>query len=1182
MKRKIFTIMVIFLFFHFVIGQTNQRIIPPSPNASSLGQYGDVPVSYYSGIPEISIPIYTVKCGSITLPISLNYHASGIKVSQQASWVGLGWSLNSGGVITRTIFGYDDFGKEKGDNYGNPSGPKGYYYDQDFKYVNSENKLVEPQNNDISAIYYDYNIIASGDGEPDVFTFNFNGYTGKFYFDRKRTNTENYAVPVFSNNSNLSVKYYPSYNEDIDMHGGQSYGHWEIIDGKGYKYHFITKEITSIFTSECLNYCACNNYFYQDLRQPEVVNTWYLNRIESPNGDFINFIYNEKNHPIISNQTFNQMVVRATDIISANGCVKCNNNSIVQIVSHEVYLKEIEFNNGKIYFHTSNRTDLETKQIGASQSYNAQKLDSIKVYNKQAMLLKCVFDYGYFGSWRSNDPDYGRLKLNNLFFYDSNANESHPYKFEYIDNSSITPSKKSNAIDHWGYFNGKGNEHEWDSDSYGNIVSCQNGTLIPPTELYYGVSKILLHGADREPDDRYMSNLMLNKISYPTGGWTEFIFEPNTYSNFGSYYVDNFETVSAGIGFTNVLDDKYDMFTIDEDQEVDIRHGFVDNQITSVIPQYENDWSCYFISGLEGTYAQLFKIESNGTSTLIKEFHATAGEERIEDLSLVFENSWQFSKSEKIHLQKGNYKIQINYLQPDNGSNCHISVKYIKSKTLISEKIAGGLRIKRILNNAGKDPVIRSFDYTSGPNLSTGILLSTVPVYFAPMNIDFIYQAGFYSNSIGGESYPFYSYGNGSFLVGMSGGLQNICSANGSIVGYSKVTELISDSNIFGKSIYYFNNDREVPNVESQRLTFVSYDTGSGYTNGYNLTNSYFSLTPNVPNISPLANGLLKEKELYDKTNNIVHKEKYFYSKDVNTSTSIKGVKINKLLANSPSYNIKFYDRNCEWWKLDSIKTTKFIDSKEVCITKEYDYNTINLLHKKVTIKNSNGKTFEKQITYPCDIDDNGVYSNMTAKNMIEYPIEEREYVDGKLVKGELSTYNASYLPYEKYISEKKTPITSFSIFNGTKDSHYPLLPQIKYNKYGYNGRINEIIQKDGNIITYLWSYKNEYPIAEIKNATFSQVSSALSGITPEQLASSVVPNMDKVEALRQNSNLSNAQITTYTYKPLVGMTSVTDPRGVTTYYEYDDFNRLKQTYIIENGEKKILQKYDYHYANQQ
>jgi YD repeat-containing protein len=43
-------------------------------------------------------------------------------------------------------------------------------------------------------------------------------------------------------------------------------------------------------------------------------------------------------------------------------------------------------------------------------------------------------------------------------------------------------------------------------------------------------------------------------------------------------------------------------------------------------------------------------------------------------------------------------------------------------------------------------------------------------------------------------------------------------------------------------------------------------------------------------------------------------------------------------------------------------------------------------------------------------------------------------------------------------------------------------------------------------------------------------------------------------------------------------MTSQTDPRGVTTYYEYDTFNRLKRTYIKENGVEKTIQTYDYHY----
>lgn len=68
-----------------------------------MGQYGEIPVSLYTGIPNVGLSLFNVSSNHLSLPVSLSYHASAIKVEQLASNVGMNWSLNAGGVITREI-----------------------------------------------------------------------------------------------------------------------------------------------------------------------------------------------------------------------------------------------------------------------------------------------------------------------------------------------------------------------------------------------------------------------------------------------------------------------------------------------------------------------------------------------------------------------------------------------------------------------------------------------------------------------------------------------------------------------------------------------------------------------------------------------------------------------------------------------------------------------------------------------------------------------------------------------------------------------------------------------------------------------------------------------------------------------------------------------------------------------
>ena len=86
MKKLILIILLSdFILNSYAQDGVNTQIIPPSPSAAALGKYGDIPVSLYIGVPNISIPIYTVVGNGISLPINLSYHASELKVEEIAS-----------------------------------------------------------------------------------------------------------------------------------------------------------------------------------------------------------------------------------------------------------------------------------------------------------------------------------------------------------------------------------------------------------------------------------------------------------------------------------------------------------------------------------------------------------------------------------------------------------------------------------------------------------------------------------------------------------------------------------------------------------------------------------------------------------------------------------------------------------------------------------------------------------------------------------------------------------------------------------------------------------------------------------------------------------------------------------------------------------------------------------------
>jgi len=111
-----------------------------------------------------------------------------------------------------------------------------------------------------------------------------------------------------------------------------------------------------------------------------------------------------------------------------------------------------------------------------------------------------------------------------------------------------------------------------------------------------------------------------------------------------------------------------------------------------------------------------------------------------------------------------------------------------------------------------------------------------------------------------------------------------------------------------------------------------------------------------------------------------------------------------------------------------------------------------------------------------------------------------------------------------------------------------------------------------------VWGYNYSKPIAKIENVTIAVVGQVLVAMG-ESYASLQTKSsgelLDILKELRDNSSLENSMITSYTYDPMIGMTSVTDPNGVVTTYHYDEFNRLETIRDLDNN---VIKQLDYHY----
>jgi len=143
MKSFFIIVTLIFIFLNIAEAQIPKE--PgniPSPQAWNFVQYGKTPISYFTGLPNISVNLDQVEQSGFKIPITLNYNVASVKTDLHPGTTGLGWNLNLGGVVTRNVRGLtDEFYFQQTINF-NQQGNETYTYFNGYR-NNSNSVLTE-------------------------------------------------------------------------------------------------------------------------------------------------------------------------------------------------------------------------------------------------------------------------------------------------------------------------------------------------------------------------------------------------------------------------------------------------------------------------------------------------------------------------------------------------------------------------------------------------------------------------------------------------------------------------------------------------------------------------------------------------------------------------------------------------------------------------------------------------------------------------------------------------------------------------------------------------------------------------------------------------------------------------------------------------------------------------------
>ena len=337
--------------------------------------------------------------------------------------------------------------------------------------------------------------------------------------------------------------------------------------------------------------------------------------------------------------------------------------------------------------------------------------------------------------------------------------------------------------------------------------------------------------------------------------------------------------------------------------------------------------------------------------------------------------------------------------------------------------------------------------------------------------------------------------------------------------------------------------------------------------------------------------GCLARKKVYKKENSsykLIQEETYSYTKKDFPNDKIQGCQFNirDFADYDPNYLFGSYTSS-QFELIPSVVQQHVYSHSEYdsnnnkrTVNKQYQYDDANSnLLTSMTTDNSDQSVTERYY-YPKDMANSQPYNKMLAKNIISPVV---------MVESTGSTYLCQKIDYGAFTNKNGEEFYKPSSISKkyTSSGQYENVIKYSYDKYC---NVTQTTEK-GITSVYIWSYNGQYPIARISNCTYEQLTSIISRNELDEICNAKEPTSSHWTKIKEIGNSimhgKTASITTYTYKPLIGVTSIADANGltangVTKKYEYDGAGRLIGEYLVmPNGSSYLIKKYKYHYVNQ-